>query len=95
MNPTLILSVCGAIAGLLAALTGCGLRLRRQQRHIARLEAEAGDALRIRWANGWLDELRYIGPGYQVRSWRPATVFDAAGNPAEPPTNTGGARRAE
>ena len=55
----------------------------------------SGDALRIRWANGWLDELRYIGPGYQVRSWRPATVFDAAGNPAEPPTNTGGARRAE
>lgn len=55
----------------------------------------SGDALRVRWANGWLDELRYIGPGYQVRSWRPATAFDAAGNPSEPPTNIGGARRAE
>jgi len=50
-------------------------------------------ALRIRWANGWLDELRPVGTGFQVRSWKPGTTIDAVGNPSEPPTNTGGAFR--
>lgn len=50
-------------------------------------------ALRIRWANGWLDELRPVGTGFQVRSWKPGTTIDSAGNPSEPPTNTGGAFR--
>ena len=55
----------------------------------------AGDALRIRWANGWLDELRPLGPAFQVRSWKPGSAVDASGEPAEPPTNTGSARRLE
>jgi len=55
----------------------------------------AGDALRIRWANGWLDELRPIGPTFQVRSWKPGAPQDAGGNPTDPPSNTGSARRLE
>jgi len=55
----------------------------------------AGDALRIRWANGWLDEMRPLGPTFQVRSWKPGTPLDAAGNPSGEPTNTGSARRVE
>jgi len=55
----------------------------------------AGDALRIRWANGWLDEMRPLGPTFQVRSWKPGTPLDAAGNPTAEPTNTGSARRVE
>jgi len=55
----------------------------------------AGDALRVRWANGWLDEMRPLGPTFQVRSWKPGTPLDAAGNPSGQPTNTGSARRVE
>ncbi len=50
MNLALILSAAGLAAALLAALAACTLRLRRQQQRIARLEAESGDALRIRTA---------------------------------------------
>lgn len=54
-----------------------------------------GDALRIRWANGWLDEIQPLNGGYRVRSWKPGTTLDSAGNPEGAPTNTGGARRLE
>ncbi len=55
----------------------------------------AGEALRIRWANGWLDELKPVNGGIQVRSWKPGTTLDGAGNPVDAPTNTGGARRVD
>lgn len=51
--------------------------------------------LRIRWANGWCDELHTLGADYEVRSWKPGTPADANGSPAGPPTNTGRASRAK
>ena len=55
----------------------------------------AGEAMRIRWANGWLDEFRAAADGYEVRSWRSAAAFDAVGNPSEPPAYAAKAMRSE
>ena len=51
--------------------------------------------LRIRWANGWCDELHTVGADYEVRSWKPGTPADANGRPTGAPTNTGRASRAK
>ena len=51
--------------------------------------------LRIRWANGWCDELHTLGADYEVRSWKPGTPADANGRPTGAPTNTGRASRAK
>ena len=55
----------------------------------------AGDALRIRWANGWIDEFRRGASGFEVRSWRPLAGFDTLGTPAEPAAHTARATRVE
>lgn len=49
--------------------------------------------LRIRWANGWCDELHTLGAEYEVRSWKPGTAADSNGRPVGAPTNTGRATR--
>ena len=55
----------------------------------------AGDALRVRWANGWLDEFRATAGGFEVRSWRSSAAFDAIGNPSEPAAHAAKAVRSE
>ena len=55
----------------------------------------AGEALRIRWANGWLDEFRTAAEGFEMRSWSPSTEFDAVGNPSEPAAHAVKAVRSE
>ncbi len=50
-------------------------------------------ALRIRWANGWLDELTPSGNGYTVRSWEPGTPLDFTGEPTVEPTSEGVGKR--
>lgn len=55
----------------------------------------ADNRLRIRWANGWCDELHTVGAEIEVRSWKPGTAADANGSPVGAPTNTGRASRAK
>ena len=55
----------------------------------------AGEALRIRWANGWVDEFRRGAGGFDVRSWRPCAAFDALGTPGEPAAHAARATRLE
>lgn len=55
----------------------------------------AGEAVRVRWANGWLDEWRASANGWTVRSWTPAARFDAIGNPSVPAAHAAAATRAE
>jgi len=55
----------------------------------------AGDALRVRWANGWIDEFRQGALGFELRSWRPVATFDALGTPGEPAAHTARATRVE
>lgn len=56
----------------------------------------AGDALRIRWANGCLDEFRPAAAGaFDVRTWRGSSPFDAIGNPGEPAAHAAKALRSE
>lgn len=50
-------------------------------------------ALRIRWASGGVDELRRVGSGFQVRSWKPGAPLDAAGLPLGEPTSVSTARQ--
>lgn len=55
----------------------------------------AGDALRVRWANGWIDEFRQGALGFELRSWRPVATFDALRTPGEPAAYTARATRVE
>ncbi len=52
-----------------------------------------GESLRVRWANGWMDELTPMENGYAVRSWEPGTPLDFTGEPTVRPTSTGLAKR--
>ncbi len=52
-----------------------------------------GEWLRVRWADGWLDEFRRDAGKIEVRSWKAGSPLDSKGNPAGDPTNIGIARR--
>jgi hypothetical protein len=55
----------------------------------------AGDSVRVRWADGWINELTQVGANIEVRGWLPGTPLDANGAPVGAPTITGKARRVE
>ena len=52
-----------------------------------------GDRLRIRWADGWLEELRADGDHWASRVWQAGSKQDAAGSPIVPPTFEGRGRK--
>jgi hypothetical protein len=51
--------------------------------------------VRMRWADGWINELTQIDARLEVRAWMPGTQLDAAGVPVGPPTIAGEARRVD
>ena len=55
----------------------------------------AGNSVRIRWADGWINELTQIDARLEVHAWMPGTQLDGAGVPVGPPTIAGEARRVD
>ena len=55
----------------------------------------AGKSVRVRWADGWINELTQTDAGLEVHAWMPGTQLDASGAPVGPPTIAGNARRVD